>query len=103
MNDANLKTIRQIKEFLEGSDGLEFKAVSVEEKKTWIEDLLIRFDYLRLRRNEKGVYHINAVDEVTQWEIVASVEKISEAYLVPVLGEMLAQFPNSSTMWLPDC
>ena len=55
MNDANLKTIRQIKEFLEGSDGLEFKAVSVEEKKTWIEDLLIRFDYLRLRRNEKGV------------------------------------------------
>ena len=29
----------------------------------------------------KGVYHINVVDEVTQWEIVASVEKISEAYL----------------------
>ena len=24
----------------------------------------------------KGVYHIDAVDEVTQWEIVASVEKI---------------------------
>jgi transposase InsO family protein len=41
----------------------------------------------------KGVYHINAVDEVTQWEIVASVERISEAYLVPVLEAMLAQFP----------
>ncbi len=41
----------------------------------------------------KGVYHINAVDEVTQWEIVASVEKISEAYLVPVLETMLLQFP----------
>jgi len=41
----------------------------------------------------KGVYHINAVDEVTQWEIVASVERISEAYLVPVLEIMLAQFP----------
>ena len=41
----------------------------------------------------KGVYHINAVDEVTQWEIVASVERISEAYLVPVLEIMLPQFP----------
>jgi len=41
----------------------------------------------------KGVYHINAVDEITQWEIVASVEKISEAYLVPVLESMLVQFP----------
>jgi len=42
---------------------------------------------------QKGTYHINAVDEVTQWEIVASVEKISEAYLVPVLEIMLVQFP----------
>jgi len=42
---------------------------------------------------EKGVYHLNAVDEVTQWEIVASVERISEAYLVPVLESMLAGFP----------
>jgi len=41
----------------------------------------------------KGVYHINAVDEVTQWEIVASVEGISEAYLVPVLETMLLEFP----------
>ncbi len=42
---------------------------------------------------EKGVYHINAIDEVTQWEIVASVEKIAESYLVPVLESMLAGFP----------
>ena len=33
------------------------------------------------------------MDEVTQWEIVASVERISEAYLVPALESMLAQFP----------
>jgi len=42
---------------------------------------------------QKGVYHINAVDEVVQWEIVASVERISEAYLVSALGSMLVQFP----------
>jgi len=42
---------------------------------------------------QKGVYHINAVDEIAQWEIVASVERISEAYLVSALGSMLVQFP----------
>jgi transposase InsO family protein len=42
---------------------------------------------------ERGVYHINAVDEVTQWEIAAAVPRISEAYLLPVLERMLAQFP----------
>ena len=41
----------------------------------------------------KGVYHINAVDEVTQFEVVASVEKISEAYLIPVLKSLLESFP----------
>ena len=41
----------------------------------------------------KGVYHINAVDEVTQFEVVISVEKISEAYLMPALEELLAAFP----------
>lgn len=33
----------------------------------------------------KGVYHINAVDCVTQFEAVATCERISEAYLIPVL------------------
>ena len=31
----------------------------------------------------KGVYHINAVDQVTQFEAVVSVEQISERYLIP--------------------
>jgi len=42
---------------------------------------------------QKGVYHINAVDEVTQFEVVCSVERISENYLIPVLEELLAAFP----------
>jgi len=42
---------------------------------------------------EKGVYHINLIDEVTQWEIVVAVEKISECFLKSVLEEALEQFP----------
>jgi transposase InsO family protein len=41
----------------------------------------------------KGVYHSNAVDEVTQWEVVGAAAQISEAWLQPVLEAMLAQFP----------
>jgi transposase InsO family protein len=41
----------------------------------------------------KGVYHINAVDIVTQWELAASVEHISEAYLLPVISLLLDGFP----------
>jgi transposase InsO family protein len=41
----------------------------------------------------KGVYHINAVDEVTQWQVVGATAQISEAALRPVLEAMLKQFP----------
>jgi hypothetical protein len=41
----------------------------------------------------KGIYHINAVDEVTQWEVVAAIPQISERWLIPLLEQLLAQFP----------
>jgi transposase InsO family protein len=42
---------------------------------------------------EKGVYYINMVDEVTQWEIIGCVEGISEQFLEPLLLELLKRFP----------
>lgn len=42
---------------------------------------------------EKGVYHINITDEITQWEIVGCVEKISEYHLEPLLESLILQFP----------
>ena len=41
----------------------------------------------------KGVYHINTVDCVTQFEAVATCERISEAFLIPVLEALLESFP----------
>lgn len=41
----------------------------------------------------KGVYHINIVDEVTQWELVGCAEVISEKCLLPLLERLLSQFP----------
>ncbi len=41
----------------------------------------------------KGVYHINVVDEVTQWQHVGTVAAISEAFLIPVLEALIEAFP----------
>jgi hypothetical protein len=45
------------------------------------------------RDGVKGIYHINAVDEVTQWEIVNATPQISEYWLIPPLERLLEQFP----------
>ena len=49
----------------------------------------IRIDYV----SQRDVFHINAVDEVTQWEILICVPQISERYLSPALEILLGQFP----------
>lgn len=45
------------------------------------------------RDNEKGVYYVNIVDEVLQWEIIGCVEKIAEQFLLPLLHELLDRLP----------
>ena len=41
----------------------------------------------------KGVYHITCVDSTSQWQVQACVQGISEAFLLPVLELVIAQFP----------
>ena len=41
----------------------------------------------------KGVYHVNLVDEVTQWQMVACVAAITQSHLKPVLRDLLRRFP----------
>ena len=55
MNDENLRTIEQVKGFLEGSEALEFKGLSVEDKYRWTATTLLKFRYHRLKKVAKGV------------------------------------------------
>lgn len=43
--------------------------------------------------SQKDVYHINSVDEVTQWEIVICVAQISESCMLPALEDLFSQYP----------
>ena len=42
---------------------------------------------------EKGVYHINLIDEITQWDIMIAVEGISEEYLIEAIEGAMSYFP----------
>ena len=55
----------------------------------------LRVDTVHQGRHDgqPGLYHINAVDTVTQWQVVGCVRTISERHLVPVLEAILHQFP----------
>ena len=55
MDDGQLQTIEQVRQFLEGSEAVEFRGLTAQEKYCWIEEVLIRFKYHRLKRGEKGV------------------------------------------------
>lgn len=43
--------------------------------------------------HQRDVYHINSVDEITQWEIVVCVPTITEEFMIPALELLLAQYP----------
>ena len=40
-----------------------------------------------------GVYHINTVDEVVQFEIIGAVEKITKEHLIPLLSKIIKSYP----------
>ena len=76
----------------------QYTAVNIGERKKPIpngQPGYIRIDTVHQGDQDKikGVYHINAVDEVTQFEVIVSVERISENYLIPVLEQLLDAFP----------
>lgn len=41
----------------------------------------------------KGIYHINAVDEVTQFQVIVTLARINEEHMLPALKQLLDTFP----------
>jgi len=43
--------------------------------------------------HQRDIYYINMVDEITQWELIVTVQSISEVFLMPVLKYIIDQCP----------
>lgn len=55
MNDSRIVSISQIKEFIKVSKDIEFRGAKQKEKYQWIETILFRFQYFKLRKKEKTI------------------------------------------------
>ena len=55
MNDGQLQTVEQVRQSLEGSEAVGVRGLTAKKKYYWIEEVLIKFSYPRLKRAEKGV------------------------------------------------
>jgi hypothetical protein len=55
MNDEQLQTLDQVKGFIHGSQTIEFIGLNTREKYHWIEEVLKRFRYLKLKKDGKGL------------------------------------------------
>jgi len=55
MNDEQLQTLEQVKEFVTGSQPIEFRGLNASEKYQWTEAVLRRFRYPKLRKEGKGL------------------------------------------------
>ena len=89
MNDEKLVTVEQVKRFLAGSEALTFAGVSIEERYSWIESILVRFTYQRLNRDEKGV--------IRQY-----LEKVS-GYSRAQVCRLIRQFKQDGRVRKADC
>lgn len=45
------------------------------------------------KNGEKGIYHVNITDAVTQYEYIGAIEIISEMHIKKILTELLKMFP----------
>ena len=41
----------------------------------------------------KGVYHINAVDQITHFQLIVTLERTTELFMLPALEKLIAAFP----------
>ena len=56
MNEAQVRTLEQLRQVLAGTQAMEFQAAAVDDKGryAWIESVLRRFEYRRLPRADRG-------------------------------------------------
>ena len=99
MNDRQLQTVEQVGQFLEGSEGVEFRGLTTKEKHYWIEEVLIRFRYHRLERTEKGVIrrYIRKVTSYSRPQVSRLIAEYKRTGRLKKTGYRRHRFPRKYT------
>ena len=100
MNDEKLQTLEQVQRFIEGSQPLEFDGVHTEEKYQWIEEVLRKFRYNRLKKEGKGVIrgYITKVTGYSRAQVARLIGKYQESGKIKVKEYQRHCFPHKYSM-----
>ena len=55
MNDTQLETLDQVRQFLEGTEAVSLQIESKDTRYRWLQQTLVKFRYLQLSKTEKGL------------------------------------------------
>ena len=55
MNDTQLETLDQVRQFLEGTEAISFQIESKDARYRWIQHTLVKFRYIKLSKTNKGL------------------------------------------------
>ena len=55
MNEEGIRTLEQVRQFLDGTADVEFAIDTKAKRYEWIEETCVRFRYLELSKSEKGL------------------------------------------------
>ncbi len=55
MNDTQIETLDQVRQFLEGTEAISFQIESKDARYRWIQHTLVKFRYLKLSKTNKGL------------------------------------------------
>lgn len=86
MDDSHILSIAQIKEFLKLNKGIEFKAVSREQKYRWIEKTFLKFGYFGLKKRDKTkvknyIKQMTGLSDSQTTRLIALKKKFSKIWL----------------------
>jgi hypothetical protein len=97
MNDAQLHTLEQVKQFIDSSQAIEFKGINTREKYHWMEEVLRKFKYQWLKRNGKGLLrrYIEKVTGYSRSQAARLVGRYQESGKLGVTAYRRHRFPRS--------
>ena len=55
MNDTQLETLDQVRQFLEGTETVSFQIESKNARYRWLQHILVKFRYQQLNKADKGL------------------------------------------------
>ena len=96
MNDSQIKTIAELKKFLQSAHQISFKRRSQNEAYEWIKKILKRFEYFRLKKLEKGVVqdYIKHMTRYSQSQITRLIAVFFETEDIRPLKGVRNRFPT---------